>query len=84
MTIKDSSTSIRKHANEWTAIKQDLSPDLNPLYGAFKKKCNFPSKYWTAVEEEWNKMSEEFTLKTCESFQRRVYTYIEKNCGHIE
>ena len=46
---KDPTTSIRKHANELkvhektirTAIKQDLSPDRNPLdyaiWGIFKK-----------------------------------------------
>ena len=58
---KDPTMLIRKHANEfkvyeetvWTASKQDLSLDHNPLimlYGAFleKKKCNFPSKYWFA------------------------------------
>ena len=31
----------------------------------------------TAIEEEWNKMSEEF-LKACKSFQRSVDTIIEK------
>ena len=32
----------------------------------------------TAIEEEWNKMSEEFILKACKSFRRRVNTIIEK------
>ena len=26
----------------------------------------------TAIEEEWNKMSEEFIWKVCKSFRRRV------------
>ena len=34
----------------------------------------------TDIEEEWNKMSDEFILKVCKSFQRRVDT----NGGHIE
>ena len=56
---KDPTTSIRKLANELkvhkktvsTAIKQDLSPDLNSFDYAIwalkktKNKCNFPSKY---------------------------------------
>ena len=46
----------------------------NPKIGSFK----------TAIEEEQNKMSEEFILKACESFQRRVDTIIEKNGSHIE
>ena len=32
----------------------------------------------TAIEEEWNKMSEEFILKGCKSFPRHVNTIIEK------
>ena len=32
----------------------------------------------TPIEEEWNKMSEEFILKACRSFRRRVDTRIEK------
>ena len=55
---KDPTKSIRKYANELkvhektvkTAIKQDLSPDVNSLdYGIWdilENKCNFPSKYW--------------------------------------
>ena len=31
-----------------------------------------------AIEEEWNKMSEEFILKVCKSFRRHVDTIIEK------
>ena len=62
-----------------------LLSNLN-LCGAFwktKKNTNsHPNK--TAIEEEWNKMSEEFTLKACKSFQRRVNTIIEKNGGHIK
>ena len=39
----------------------------------------------TAIEEEWNKISEEFILKACKSFWRRIDTIIEKkNGGHIE
>ena len=39
----------------------------------------------TAIEDDWNKMSEEFILKVCKSFRRRADTIIEKkNGGHIE
>ena len=57
-----------------TAIKQDLSPVLNPLHyailGVLENKTNATSdpnidshKIKTAIEKEWNKMSEEFILK---------------------
>ena len=36
------------------------------------------------IEDEWIRMSEEFILKTCKSFRRRVDTITEKNGGHIE
>ncbi len=68
---KDPTTSIWKHANvlkvyEKTlriAIKQDLSPDLNPLdyaiWGVLENKTNATShpNIGSSIEEEWNKMS---------------------------
>ena len=62
------------------AIKQDLSPDLNPIdYVVLQNKENaYISLLKTAIKEEWNKMSEEFILKTCKSFQRHDDTIIEK------
>ena len=99
---KDSTTSIRKHANESkvhektlrTAIKQDLSPDPNPLeytiWNILENKTNASSHpniglLKTAITEEWNKMSEEFILKSYKSFRRRADTITEKkNGGHIE
>ena len=61
-----------------TAIKQDLSPDLKPLdyaiWVVLENKTNetsYPNigSLKTALEEEWNKISEEFILKACKSFQ---------------
>ena len=52
-----------------------------------QNKCNLPSKYGslkTAINEELNKMYEEFILKAHKSFRWRVDTVIEKNGGHIE
>ena len=63
------------------------SPDLNPLdydvWCVLENKTNAISNpnigsLKTAIEGEWNKMSEEFILKVCKSFQRRVGTRIEK------
>ena len=60
-----------------TAIKQDLSPDLNTLdyttWGILENKTNATSHpniglFKAAIKEEWNKMSEEFILKLCNSF----------------
>ena len=80
MAIKKKPTiSIRKPTNEskvhekivMTAIKQNLSPDLNPLdyaiWGILENKnaTSHPNigSLKSAIEEEWNKMSEEFILK---------------------
>ena len=98
---KDTTTSIRKYANELkvikkterTVIKQDLSPNVNPLdyaiWGILDNKTNATShpnigSLTSAIEEEWNKMSEEFILKSCKSFRRRVDTITEKRMVAIE
>ena len=69
------------------------NPNLNPLdytiWGILENKMNATSHpniglLITLIEEEWNKMSEEFILKACKSFGRHVDTIIEKNVGHIE
>ena len=82
---KDPTTSIRKHAMKLkvdkktvnTAIKQDLSPKINPLdytlWGILENKTNatFHSNicsFKTAVDDKLNKMSEEFILKASISF----------------
>ena len=51
-----------------------------------QNKCNFLSNIGllkTAIEEEWNKMSEEFILKSGKLFRRRVDTIIEKKMATI-
>ena len=57
-----------------TAIEQELNPDLNSLdytiWGVLENRTNATSHLnigWlkTSIKEEWNKMSEEFILKTC-------------------
>ena len=92
---KDSKTSIRKQVNELkvnekserTAIKKDLSPDLNSLdyaiWDILENKTNAAShsnigSLKSDIDEEWNKMSEEFILKACKSFRRRFEKKIEK------
>ena len=71
-----------------------LSPDLNPLdyaiWGVLENKTNVIShpnidSLKSAIEEKWYRMPEEFILKACKSFWRRVDTIIEKkNGGHLE
>ena len=70
-----------------TAIKQDLSPDPNPLdhvlWGVLENKINANShpnigSLKIIIEEEWNRMSEKCILKACKSFWRRVDTVTEK------
>ena len=77
--------SIKKHVYESkvhektvkTAIKQDLSFDLNTLeyamWSILENKTNATSSpnigsLKTATEEEWNKMSEEFIFKAYRPF----------------
>ena len=57
------------------------SPDRNSLryslWGVLENKTNATShqnigSLKTAIKEEWNKESEEFILKACKSFRRRV------------
>ena len=58
----------------------DLSPNLNLLDYALENKTNVTSNIVslkTAIEEEWNKMSEEFILKAYKSFRRRVDIIIQ-------
>ena len=70
-----------------TAIKKDLSPNHNPLdyaiWGVLENKTNAMShpnigSLKNAIEEEWNKMSEEFILKACKSFRWHADRIIEK------
>ena len=70
-----------------TAVNQDLSPGLNPIdyfiWDVLENKTNATShpnigSLMTVTEEQWNKISEEFMLKICKSFWRRVETIIEK------
>ena len=76
-----------------TEAKQNLSPDRNLLdyamWGALENKTNATScpnigLLKIAIEEESNKMSEEFILKSCKSFRMCVDTIIGKNGGHNE
>ena len=74
-------------------LNKKISPDVNPLdyaiWGILENKTN-PISHLnigllkTAIEEEWNKISEEFILKACKSFQMYVDTIIEKNGDQIE
>ena len=76
-----------------TSIEQDLNSDCNILvyaiWGILENKTNvtFHSNIGllkTAIEEEGNKMSEDFILKACKLFWKRVDTKIEKNGNHFE
>ena len=53
------------------------------MWGVLENKTNVTShpkfsSLKTAIEEEWNKMSEKFILKACKSFWRCADTMIEK------
>ena len=67
----------------WPPSSLHLNPLDYAIWGVLENKTNATSHsniglLKTAIEEEWNKMSKEFILKACKSFQRRVDTIIEK------
>ena len=67
----------------WLLSSQDLNPLDDAIWSILKNRTNTTShpnigSLKTAIEGEWNKTSEEFILKACKSFQRRVDTIIEK------
>ena len=86
-------TKSKKFRNIWSFLWLPSRLDLKPLdyaiWGISENKTNATShpnigSLKTATEEECNKMSEEFILKACKSFQRHVDIIIEKNVGHIK
>ena len=88
LTIKKHANELKVHEKTVRiAIKQDLRPDLNPLDDALwsvlenkTKATSHPNtgSLKTAIEEEWNKTSEEFILKSCKWFRRCVDKIIKK------
>ena len=93
-SIRKSADELKVHEKTVKlTIKQDLSPEIclldYTLLVILENKTNatFHANIGSLkndIEEEWNKMAEEFILKACKSFRRRVDTIIEKNGGHIE
>ena len=91
MSIRKYANELKVHKKTVkTAIKQDLRSDLNSLitqYRVFLKTKQKATPHPNigllkiAIEEEWNKISEEFILKACKSFQRHVDTIIDKKNG---
>ena len=67
-------------------IKQDLCPDFKPfdyaIWGVLESEKNATShpnfgSLRRVIEEEWNKMPEEYILKACKSFWKHVDIIIE-------
>ena len=90
---KDPTTSIRKHANEFKVHEKSGRTAIKPLdytiWGVLENKINASSNanigsLRNAIEEEWNKMSEEFIFKACKLFQRYADSIIERKWQHIE
>ena len=84
MSIGKSDNELKVHEKTVrTAIKQNLNQDIYPLNCVLENKTNATSyrnigSLTTPQKEEWNKISEEFILKACKSFRRRVDTITEK------
>ena len=74
--------------NNWSFFIVSIKPDHKSLlirlyWGVFKNKTNATShsnigSLKTAIEEDWNRTSQDFILKEWKSFWRRVDTIIEK------
>ena len=75
--------------NNWSFYTVSIKPRPYPppldyaIWGVLENKINATyhsniGSLKTAIEEEWNKMFEEFILKTCKSFRMCVDTIIEK------
>ena len=58
----------------------NYNPQLYAICGDLENKTNATShpNIGSAIEEEWNKMLEEFILKACKLFQERVDIIIAK------
>ena len=79
MSLKKHTNELKVNEKSvWTAIKQDFSPDLKPLdyafWGVLENKTNATPHpniglLKTTIEEELNKMSEEFILKARKYFE---------------
>ena len=75
MSLRKHANDLKVHEKTVrTAIKQDLSPDHSTLdyalWSVLENKTNATShlnigSLKTVIEEEWNKMSEEYILKVC-------------------
>ena len=97
MSIRKHTNELKIHEKTVrTAIKQNLSPDRNfldyTILDILENKTNATShpnigSLKAPIEEEWNKMTEEFILETCKLFWRCVDTITEKkkkNGGNTE
>ena len=71
----------------WVSLCPPSSPDLNfldfEIWNVLENKTNATShpnigSLKTAIEEEWNKMSEQYILKACKTFQTCLKTTIDK------
>lgn len=70
-----------------------FSPDLNPLdYGIWgvmeREACathhNSLETLKASITEAWDNLSDEFVVKTCRSFRRRLEMVVEADGGYIE
>ena len=69
------------------SLRATSSSDYNPInyaiWGVLENKANATShpnirSLKTVIDDKWNEMFEEFSLKACKSFRRRVDKIIEK------
>ena len=67
--------SWKNFQNNWSFFIASIKPRRGIIE---KTIVTFSSKYWLAIEEERNKMLEEFILKAC------WYNNWKKSDGHIE
>ena len=78
--------SQKNFQNNWSFLWPPSSPDHNPLdyiiWGILENKTNTTfHRILVHLRLEWNKMSEEFILKSCKLFWSHIDTIIEKKKG---
>jgi len=84
----------RNFADFWPAdLWPSSSPDLNPLdfavWGVLEESVNKTShpnieSLKAAIKKEWNAMSVDFVVSSCQAFRHRVQSVIDNDGGHIE
>lgn len=76
-------------ANFWPSSSPDVNPQDFAVWGVLERATNSTShpnleSLKATITEEWDKMSSDFLVKSCQAVRRRVEAIIANGGGHIE